>query len=81
MLQGYVTYLSAAGVVGATVLHALGYLPDHAYDTLLGLLGGTGLAGLRRSNAATAGELEKVKAAVGVPPTGGPAPSPPPAAL
>ena len=46
-LQGYRTYIFA-GLLGlATVAHALGWVDDSVYQTLVGLFGAGGLAGLR----------------------------------
>ena len=44
---GYRTYLCAAGLVVMAGLHALGYISDSLYTTLLALLNGGGLAALR----------------------------------
>lgn len=66
-MQGYLSYLSGAGVIVATGLHAAGYLDDHAYDAILGLLGGTTVIGLRRSLGRNAAALEQVKKSVGSP--------------
>lgn len=46
-LKGYRTYISAACLVIAAGLHALGYISDSVYETLQGLLLGGGLAALR----------------------------------
>ena len=47
MLAGKKTYIVAALVGAASVLHQLGYLDGEAYVTILGLLGAGGLATLR----------------------------------
>ena len=47
MLSGYKTYLIAAAIGVVSAAHQLGYLDAQLYGTLLGLLGGGGLATLR----------------------------------
>lgn len=47
MLQGYRTYLAALAIGVAAAAHYLGYLNDVVYQSLLGILGGGGLAALR----------------------------------
>jgi hypothetical protein len=47
MLSGYKTYLSAGAIVVVAGMHALGYISDGTYQTLIGLLGAGGLAALR----------------------------------
>lgn len=47
MLTGYKTYICAALMVILAGLHALNYINDSVYQTLVGLVGAGGLAGLR----------------------------------
>jgi len=44
---GYKTYIIAALVGVATVMHQLGYVDADTYTTILGFLGAGGLAALR----------------------------------
>lgn len=44
MLQGYKTYIIAALVATLAALHALGYIDEATYQTLLALLGAGGLS-------------------------------------
>ena len=45
-LQGYKTYLCAAGVALATAAHYLGYVTDTTYQMLLAILGAGGVAAI-----------------------------------
>ena len=47
MLSGYKTYIVAALTAALAAAHALGYVNDATYQTLLVLLGAGGLAALR----------------------------------
>jgi len=46
-MTGYKTYLVAACVGVATMAKVLGWIDSAAYETILGLLGASGLAALR----------------------------------
>jgi hypothetical protein len=46
-VKGKKTYI-AAGLVGAAAIgHFLGFIDQHTYEVIMGLLGGAGLAALR----------------------------------
>jgi len=47
MFDGYKTYLCAIGIGLAATAHALGFIDDATYQTLIGILGAGGLAALR----------------------------------
>lgn len=47
MSSGYNTYIVAALIGIVSTLHALGYITDEAFTTILGLLNGGGLLFLR----------------------------------
>jgi len=46
-LNGKKTYLIAGAVAGVTMLYSLGYIDQHAYLALLGVLNSGGLATMR----------------------------------
>lgn len=46
MLQGYKTYVIAGFIAAVTLAHALGYIDEATFTTLLGLLGAGGAATL-----------------------------------
>lgn len=46
-MAGYKTYVTAALIIALAVAKGLGYVPQDLYETLLGLLLGTGMAALR----------------------------------
>lgn len=47
MLSGYKTYICAALLVVIAGLHAMGYINQTVFETLIGLVSGGGLAALR----------------------------------
>ena len=48
-LRGWKTYCLSLAVIIATGCYALGYIDQHAFDILVVLLGGGGLAALRHA--------------------------------
>ena len=49
MLKGYKTYIVAALIAGAGVLHTFGYISSEILTTVITVLTGAGLATLRSS--------------------------------
>jgi uncharacterized membrane protein len=44
MLQGWKTYIVAAAMAAATAAHALGFIDDATYQTIMAFLGSLGVA-------------------------------------
>ena len=47
MLTGYKTYIVAAAMAAATAAKALGWIDEAVFQTVMGLLGASGVATLR----------------------------------
>lgn len=72
-MNGYMTYISAAVLFGATVAKQFGWIDEGMYQMLLGLAGTGGFVGIRRAVATEAGRNATGQAViaqqVGVAPT------------